>query len=219
MKVGTDAVLLGAWTTLEHLPQTILDIGTGTGLLSLMLAQRSNAEIIDAIEIDERAYEQCVENFETSVWADKLFCYHAGLDEFLDEVDQTYDLIISNPPFYTEEVASGNVSRDKARQTISLPFDELLESVSKLLSDDGIFSVVVPSKEEFMFVDLAKSFNLFPKRMTRVKGNNKTPVKRVLMEFGFEDKPTKIDELVIEVERHQYTRDYIDLTKAFYLKM
>jgi tRNA1Val (adenine37-N6)-methyltransferase len=103
MKIGTDGVLLGAWTPLINNPYNVLDIGAGTGILSLMLAQRSNAEQIDAIEIDEDAYEQCVENFEASPWGDKLFCFHAGLDEFVDEPEDEYDLIISNPPFYTDD--------------------------------------------------------------------------------------------------------------------
>ncbi|MCL4164395.1 UNVERIFIED_CONTAM: hypothetical protein GTU68_014527, partial [Idotea baltica] len=115
MKVGTDGVLLGAWTNISKTPKSILDIGAGTGLLSLMLAQRSLAENIEALEIEEAAYEQCVENFEASVWADRLFCYHAGLDEFVDEIEDPYDLIISNPPFYAENVTSGNESRDTAR--------------------------------------------------------------------------------------------------------
>ncbi|MEO8774064.1 MAG: methyltransferase, partial [Gelidibacter sp.] len=106
MKIGTDSVLLGAWTSLDSNPYSILDIGAGTGVLALMLAQRSGAELIDAIEIDDAAYEQCVDNFETSPWGDRLFCYHASLEEFVDELsadetgnDEKYDLIISNPPF------------------------------------------------------------------------------------------------------------------------
>ena len=140
MKVGTDGVLLGAWASVKNKPVSILDIGAGTGILSLMLAQRSLAENIEALEIDEDAHEQCVENFEASQWADRLFCYHAGLDEFVEEIEEPYDLIISNPPFYSEDVSSGNSSRDNARQNQSLPFDELLEGVSKLLSTDGIFT-------------------------------------------------------------------------------
>ena len=123
MKVGTDGVLLGAWTSLEHQPDSILDIGAGTGLIALQMAQRSPAELIDAIELDEAAYEQCVANFEASAWSDRLFCYHAGLDEFVDEIDDQYDLIVSNPPFYSENVSSGDASRDQARQNNSLPFD------------------------------------------------------------------------------------------------
>ncbi|MCL4157808.1 UNVERIFIED_CONTAM: hypothetical protein GTU68_028964 [Idotea baltica] len=144
MKIGTDGVLLGAWTSVENKPSSVLDIGAGTGVISLMMGQRSNAETIDAIEVDENAYEQCVENFEISVWADRLFCYHAGLNEFVEEMEGTYDLIVSNPPFYSEVVYSGNKARDTARQNLSLPFNELLEGVSKLLSANGLFATIVP---------------------------------------------------------------------------
>ncbi|WP_420602982.1 tRNA1(Val) (adenine(37)-N6)-methyltransferase [Flagellimonas sp.] len=219
MKVGTDGVLLGAWTSLERKPNSILDIGSGSGLIALQMAQRCGAELVDAIELDEEAYEQCVENFEASLWADRLFCYHAGLDEFAEEIEDTYDLIVSNPPFYAEEVSSGDEARDKARQNNSLPFDELLEGVSKLLSPNGVFSVIIPYKEEKNFVGLAENFQLFPRRLTRVKGNPNADVKRSLLEFGFSKETTQMDELTIELDRHQYTKEYVDLTKDFYLKM
>ncbi|MFD2100665.1 tRNA1(Val) (adenine(37)-N6)-methyltransferase [Flagellimonas iocasae] len=219
MKVGTDGVLLGAWASLDHLPNAILDIGAGTGLIALQLAQRSDAELIDAIELDENAYEQCVANFEASAWADRLFCYHAGFDEFVDEMDEKYDLIVSNPPFYSEEVSSGNITRDQARQSSSLPFNELVAGVAKLLATNGVFSVIVPYKEEREFINLASEVGLYPNRITRVKGNPKAAFKRSLMEFGFSKVDPKINELVIELERHQYTQDYIELTQDFYLKM
>ncbi len=219
MKIGTDGVLLGAWATIENKPTSILDIGAGTGLLSLMLAQRSLSENIEALEIDEDAYEQCVENFESSPWANRLFCYHAGLDEFIDEIDEPYDLIISNPPFYSEDVSSGDTSRDTARQNQSLPFDELLEGVSKLLSSDGLFATIIPYKEESRFITLAASFGLFLRRVFRVRGNPSTEIKRSLLEFSFKEIEITEDELIIEVKRLQYTQDYINLTKDFYLKM
>nr|WP_321414733.1 methyltransferase [uncultured Allomuricauda sp.] len=219
MKVGTDGVLLGAWTSLDKQPESILDIGAGTGLIALQLAQRSSAEIIDAIELDDDAYEQCVANFEASPWGDRLFCYHAGFDEFVDEMEDTYDLIVSNPPFYSEDVASSNQSRDKARQNSSLPFEELVQGASQFLNDDGIFAVIIPFKEEQNFSKLAKNVGLFPNRITRVKGNPETDFKRSLMEFGFHQKEPIIDTLIIEKGRHQYTEEYIQLTQAFYLKM
>ena len=219
MKVGTDGVLLGAWASLNKNPDTILDIGAGTGLIALMLAQRSTAETIDAIEIEEAAYEQCVENFESSKWGDRLFCYHVGLDEFTEELEEPYDLIISNPPFYSEDVSSGNTSRDNARQSLSLPFESLLEGVSSLLSENGVFSTIIPFKEEERFLELASRFKLYLERRTRVRGNLTTEIKRSLLEFAFEPTKVKTDELTIELGRHEYTPTYIALTQDFYLKM
>jgi len=219
MKIGTDGVLLGAWTPLINNPYNVLDIGAGTGILSLMLAQRSNAEQIDAIEIDEDAYEQCVENFEASPWSDKLFCFHAGLDEFVDEPEDEYDLIISNPPFYTDDYKSDNTSRDLARFEDALPFEELIEAAALLLSDNGIFSVIIPFKEEERFVQLCQERGLFPLKITRVKGTPTAEIKRSLLAFTRIQQTPLIDELVIETARHQYTPEYIELTKDFYLKM
>ena len=226
MKIGTDGVLLGAWTAINNSMYSILDIGSGTGIIALMLAQRSVAENIEAIELDGDAFEQCTENFENSPWGDRLFCFHAGFDEFVDEYteeepdeSELYNLIVSNPPFYSEEVTSGNSARDTARQNTSLPFDELVEGASKLLTKNGSFSTIIPFKEEESFILLASKFDLFPKRITRVKGNPDTEIKRSLLELTFTQTETIIDDLIIEKERHQYTNAYKELTKDFYLKM
>ena len=130
MKVGTDGVLLGAWVAISSNPFSILDVGAGTGLIALMLAQRSNAETIDAVELNEEAYEQTVENFEKSDWSDRLFCYHASLQEFTNEFEDKYDLIVSNPPFYTATYKELPSSRALARHTESLSYSELLENVT-----------------------------------------------------------------------------------------
>lgn len=219
MKIGTDGVLLGAWALVNQNPFSILDIGAGTGVVSLMLAQRCYAELIDAIEIDDDAYEQCTENFENSPWNDRLFCYHTSLKEFTEEIDDKYDLIVSNPPFYTDDYKSENTQRDLARFQDALPFTHLLESVSKLLSKTGIFSVIIPFKEEDFFIQLACNVGLFINRITRVKGNPFSDIKRSLVELSFNKNETLIDELIIETQRHQYTQDYINLTRDFYLKM
>ena len=219
MKIGTDGVLLGAWTPLINNPLNVLDIGAGTGILSLMLAQRSYAEQIDAIEIDENAYEQCVENFEASPWGDQLFCFHAGLDEFVDEPEDEYDLIISNPPFYSEDFKTDDSQRDLARFQDALPFEELIEAAALLLSDNGIFSVIIPFKEEAKFVSMCKELELFPLKITRVKGTPTSEIKRSLLAFSRIEQTPLIDELTIEISRHHYTPEYIELTKDFYLKM
>ena len=188
MKIGTDAVLLGAWVSLENNPESILDIGTGTGVISLQLAQRSFAHTIDAVEIDDDAFEQCSENFEASPWGDRLFCYHASIQEFASEVDEKYDLIVSNPPFYTAEYKSENSSRDLARFEDALPFKHLIICVSHLLSDNGIFAVILPKKEGDNFIALALENKLFLKRICNVKGNPVSEIKRVLLEFSFHQK-------------------------------
>ena len=220
MKIGTDSVLLGAWCPIDNNPFSVLDIGAGTGILSLMLAQRSNAEQIDALEIDDDAYEQCVENFENSPWSDRLFCFHAGLDEFVDEPEDEYDLIISNPPFYAEDYKTDNSQRDLARFQEAMPFEELIDAAQLLLSENGIFAVIIPYKEEERFIELCTQVELYPIKVTRVKGSHTTPIVRSLLAFKrFELSTLTADELVIEINRHEYTNDYINLTKDFYLKM
>lgn len=220
MKIGTDGVLLGAWTPIENNPKSVLDIGTGTGIIALMLAQRSDAEQIDALEIDESAYEQSVENFENSPWGDRLFCFHAGLDEFIDDPEDEYDLIVSNPPFYSEEYRSENEQRDLARFQGAMPFEELVEAADLLLSENGIFSVIIPFNEEDRFIELCAEAELFPIKVTRVKGAPNTKIIRSLLAFKrYELAVLTADELVIEISRHEYTPEYISLTKDFYIKM
>ena len=225
MKVGTDAVLLGAWTTIEQQPFSILDIGSGTGILALMMAQRSNAELIDAIEFDDDAFEQCVDNFEDSPWKDRLYCYHATLEEFTEEIEDKYDLIICNPPFYTESYKTKNIPRDFARFEDSMPFTHLLKSASILLNNNGILSVIIPYKSEKFFIEIALRNNLFPEKILHTKGTPTSEIKRSLIRFKKTTTKQPLNNeiptntLIIETERHQYTQDYINLTKDFYLKM
>ena len=222
MKIGTDAVLLGAWCSVQNYPDSILDIGSGTGIIALMLAQRSEAMTIDAVEIDELAHEQCVENFEMSDWGDRLFCYNTPFEEFVDELleeEQQYDLIISNPPFYSDDFESDDAARNKARFTSSLSFENLIYGTAKLLSEGGQFSVIIPFKEEQKVVELAMLKDLHLVRLCHVKGNAASPIKRSMLTFSFEKKELQKEELTIEIARHQYTEGYINLTKDFYLKM
>lgn len=220
MKIGTDGVLLGAWTPLTNNPFSILDIGTGTGVIALMLSQKSNAQQIDALEIDEEAYEQAVDNFENSPWSDRLFCFHAGLDEFVEEPEDEYDLIVSNPPFYTEDYKTENDQRDLARFADAMPFEDLVEAADLLLSENGILAVIIPFKEEDNFIALANEYELYPIKITRVKGTPNTEIKRSLLAFSRNKNVSVLtDELIIETARHVYTPEYTELTKDFYLKM
>lgn len=221
MKVGTDGVLLGAWARPGE-AYSILDIGSGTGLIALQMAQASSAEVIDAVEIEPNAYVQCVENFEQSDWGDRLFCYHASLQEFVEEMqDEEYEFIISNPPFYTSTLKKDTVdsSRVNARHIESMSFEELISATSKLLSKNGSCAFIIPFDEEQHFLNIASTFKLYPNRLTRVRGTKNSKMKRSLVQLsGMADVP-EISELTIEIARHIYTQEYIELVKDFYLKM
>ncbi|WP_242117206.1 tRNA1(Val) (adenine(37)-N6)-methyltransferase [Aestuariivivens sediminicola] len=226
MKIGTDAVLLGAWTPIKHQPHSILDIGTGTGILSLMLAQRTQAKRIDAIEIDKNAHEQCVENFENSGWNHRLNCYHSSVIDFTadpptDTVGKKikYGLIVCNPPFFSAEYKTNSNPRNIARFRDALPFDQLVACVSKLLHPEGVFSVIIPYQVEDQFVNYASKHKLYPNAIVHVKGTKTTKTIRSLIAFSFRKSKPQPTELIIEIKRHEYSREYIDLTKEFYLKM
>jgi len=222
MKIGTDGVLLGAWCSVDNFPEAILDVGSGTGIIALMLAQRSDSMTIDAVEIDENGYEQSVENFEQSDWGDRLYCYNSSFQEFAEEIaeeQETYDLIVTNPPFYTDDFETKNDARNKARFVSSLPFEDLIKNAVKILSDDGKFSLIVPFKEEQEIIRLSNEHSLFLNRKCTVQGNSNSEIKRVLLEFSFRQVEIISEHLIIEIERHQYTKEYINLTKNFYLKM
>lgn len=219
MQIGTDGVLLGAWVSLKENPYSILDLGTGTGVIALQLAQRSFAETIDAVEIDENAFEQCIENFENSLWADRLYCYHASAQEFVAEIDEKYDLIITNPPFYSEDYITENEPRNLARFSDSFPLEDIIACGYHLLSENGILAVILPKKEEERFVLLASEAGLYPRRVCHVRGNATSEEKRSLMEFSFLETQTIYEYLTIEISRHEYTVDYKKLVSDFYLKM
>lgn len=222
MKIGTDGVLLGAWTPLDGTENSILDVGAGTGIIALMLAQRSNAGLIDALELDEHAFEECVTNFEASPWGDRLFCYHASFQEFVEEIEDKYDLIVSNPPFFNHKNKHRELTqRNQARFTDSLYFEELIEGASLLLSENGKFSVIIPFQEASFFTDVAKKNGLYLLHQCRVKGTPESPYKRSLLLFSKSAPTTLVQykELTIETSRHNYTKEYIALTKEFYIGM
>lgn len=222
MKIGTDGVLLGAWTPIDDSVTSILDVGAGTGIIGLMMAQRSHAELIDALELDEDAFEECVANFEASPWGDRLFCYHASFQEFVDEVEERYDLIVSNPPFFNQKDENRETTpRNQARFTDSLYFEELIEGASLLLSEKGKLAVIIPFQEEARFIDLAAENTLYLERHCRVKGRPEKNFKRSLLLFSkaLTEDVVQAEELCIETSRHTYTEEYTSLTKDFYIGM
>lgn len=216
MKVGTDSILLGSWVALDQV-DSILDIGTGTGLLALMLAQRSNATIIDAVEIDAAAHEQAVTNFENSPWGDRLFCYHSSIQEFATEVDEKYDLIISNPPYFNPDAIQSVTQKNIARQTHLLNHITLLRNTKELISTTGSCAFVLPYEMEKFFVDLAKNMGLFLFRILRTKDTKKASLKRSLLQFKLQETAFEAQELVLKNIDKTYSDEFIALTEAFYL--
>jgi tRNA1Val (adenine37-N6)-methyltransferase len=215
MKVGTDGVLLGAWS--KVLEGNVLDIGTGTGLIALMLAQRTKTALIDAIELDKIASQEAQENFSNSDWSNRLTIFNTAAQDY--QPTKKYELIVSNPPYFIDATKAPENNRNTARHTDNLSFSELIEIVKKLLVEDGIFSLILPINEANQFIELASEQNLFLNRRCLVKPNSNKAPKRVLMEFCFTKTKTLEETLTIETEnRHEYTKEYISLSKDFYLK-
>ncbi len=215
MKVGTDSILLGSWIAIGE-ANSILDIGTGTGLLALMMAQRSTATTIDAVEIDAAAHEDAVTNFENSPWADRLFCYHTSIQEFTAEVDEKYDLIISNPPYFNPSDIQSATQRNVARQTHLLNHVILLKLTKDLLSENGSCAFVIPYEMESFFVNLAKNMGLFVYRILHTKDTKTADCKRSLLQFKLEKVNPKIEELILKEKDKSYSDSFIKLTREFY---
>ena len=218
MKVGTDGVLLGAWANIRNADR-ILDIGTGTGLIALMCAQRNPSAEIWAIEIDKDSSIQAGENFENSEFNEALHVQHCSLQEF--RTDMLFDSIVCNPPFFRAGTPSPSYGRYLARQAESLPLKILIESATKLLSEDGILHLVLPIDREEELGLLCDNHGLHAQRKCVVyPAYGKSP-KRLLVEFSKNSElPTVNEELTIEKEeRFDYTDDFIKLTREFYPKM
>ena len=219
MKVGTDSILLGSWAPFPQESKSILDIGAGTGVLSLMMAQRFSNAAIQAIEIEESAAQECLMNFQNSKWAERLKISHYSIQEFTtSNSNDKFDAIISNPPFFVETIRPASEERKLARNTQSLTFEELIDSVSKLLHpNNGLFATIIPFQNEEGFLRISKEAGLHLNKRCLVKGTAESAFKRSLLCFSFNDSAIHSDTLVVEERRHQYTEQFIQLTKDFYL--
>lgn len=216
MKIGTDGVLLGSWSDLEN-SRNILDIGCGTGLICLMAAQRNPSSLITGIELEVNAFKQATENCKKSKWSNRISIIYSSLQSF--NSSSKFDLIISNPPFFSGSTKSEDSERNLARNNHTLPFKYLIEKSKALLDKNGKFIVIIPFASKTKFCDLANNNNLFLNKICFIKGNISSPIKRIMMEFSFAKSKLIKEELTIEVDRHQYTKEYISLCKDFYLKM
>jgi len=217
MKVGTDGVLLGAWAPIDSASR-ILDIGTGTGLVALMLAQRAPADVsVTALEIDKNAVVQARENVEHSPWNDRIEVLEGDFNSFQSE--DKFDLIVSNPPYFVDSLTCPNGQRSVARHNDSLTYHNLVKGVSRLLANKGVFTIIIPMDVADSVVEVASTYGLNPLKQLSIITKPGVSPKRTLITFGFENRECVTNELVIEYERHQYSEAYVDLTKDFYLKM
>ncbi len=224
MKVGTDGVLLGAWVSIEegvrHASDCIpiLDIGTGSGLIALMMAQRCSAALVDGVEIDEGSASQAADNVRMSSWGDRVSIHHTPLQSF--RPDRKYDLIVSNPPYFVDSLLSPDKGRSVARHTTSLPFSDLIEGVVRLMSREGRFALILPTAESQLFDREARG-RLSLVRRCEVVSREGGGVKRIMSEYrlGAESSSVECEGLVIESGRPpQFTEEYRALTRDFYLK-
>ena len=218
MKVGTDGVLLGAWSPVTSGSANILDIGTGSGLIALMLAQRCPKADIDAIDIDCAAIEQARENFSASPWSGRLLARCISLQSFAKETDKRYELIVSNPPYFVDSLKNPDVRRQAARHTDTLDYSDLVYCASKLLSTSGTLALILPAEAREKMMYYAGESGLNVRQMTNVYSKPGKPVKRVLMSLSKGDaaKYTESD-LYIESEDSPRSEAYSSLTEEFYL--
>ena len=217
MKVGTDAVLLGAWV-LPNGSQNILDIGTGTGIIALMIAQKSSANII-AIDIDENAVIQAKQNVLESKFANQINVQLCSFQMFANSATIKFNLIVTNPPYFEQSYKSSDEQRSHARHADVLPFEELLDGVKKTLDIKGKFCLILPRIEAEKFTLLAEKKGFQLSKLLRIKSRtDKDLAKRHIMQFEFKATEFSENTLIIEDgDRHQYTPDYITLTKDYYL--
>ncbi len=217
MKVGIDGVLLGAWTQVED-AQNILDVGTGTGLISLMLAQRSNA-IITGIDIESGAIDQAKENVANSPWSDRINILGQSFQDFTKTTNQLYELIVSNPPYFINSLKAPLESRSTARHTDSLTHAELIENALRILTPTGIICLILPVNEGLECIRFAERKGLFCSKRVNVYPKRDGEVKRFLLEFKMKKSETEVSDLVVEESRHQYSAEFINLAKDYYLKL
>ena len=215
MKVNTDGVLLGAAVTLEPVPLSVLDIGSGTGTIALMLAQRLEGRCrIDAVEIDAPSAAEATENFAASPWAGSLSLHHCALQEYMPECE--YDLIVTNPPYYDASLKNPDDRKAAARHSDSLSFDEIALFAQEHLGSGGRLAMVLPSDSLNALLRTARSRSLYPYRLLSVRTTARKAPRRVIAEFSRSRRETLEEELCI-MEEGRYTDRYIALLKDFYL--
>jgi len=217
MKVGTDSILLGSWVDHSN-PSLILDIGTGTGVIALICAQRWEDSDIYAVEIEAKLAQLAAENFAHSPWHDRLNIDHSSIQKFSEESAQKFDLIVCNPPFFTGGTLSMHLDKNAVRHTIKLSHADLLLCVKKLLNANGIFAVVLPYIEGLRFIEIAALHGLHCKEMKMIRSKSGKPIERILLSFSLISIPFNKSEMILmESDGVTKTPEYATLVNAFYL--
>lgn len=220
MKVGTDGVLLGAWAEVKNTDEEILDIGSGSGLIALMLAQRNSKARITGIDIDAGAALQSKLNFLNSPWPDRLRAEHQALHQFAMGCEQRYDLIVSNPPFFNNSLKAPVKARNIARHTDALNSNDLLRMASLLLKEKGRICLILPVDEGLLCQNTAMNCGLYLRQQVMVFPKPESRVKRLMLEFVNTPCECMCTEITIESEqRHVYSDAFSMLVKEFYLKL
>ncbi len=215
MKIGTDAVLLGAWADINQV-KTILDIGTGTGIIALMMAQRSSASI-DAIEIDAETADLAGKNIRLSPWSSRIEVHTVSFQEFVSYRQSQYDLIVSNPPYFSRSLRAPDPRRNQARHDKTLPAGDLIQGAAKLISSSGRINLIFPCDAQEAWLAEAKKYSLYATRVTEVKPREGKPASRLLVELRKEPVPCSNNQLIIRCADGSYTKEYKLLTEDFYL--
>ncbi len=218
MKIGTDGTLLGAWVDVKKANE-ILDIGTGTGVIALMTAQRNQEAIVTAIEINEDAIIDASFNIQKSPWSERVGLKNTSLQAF--KTEKKYDVIVSNPPFFENSLRSNSTNRNNARHTDSLHYTDILEFAQTHLNPNGIVAMILPVENAEQCLLESVNYGLSLKRKTWVKPVPHKPAHRIVFELTNEGVQNPLEnELIVETgKRHDYTEDYIELTNAFYIIM
>jgi len=216
MKVGTDAVLLGAAVE-SGTAANILEIGTGCGVIALILAQRSKARI-DAIEIDEESVGQARENAGNSLWKDRINIIHSSLQDFIHLTEKKYDVIVSNPPFFSRSLKSSDKKRNISRHNDSLSYNELISGSLRLMLQEGSLWIILPVKEGMEFIEIAGKYSFFVHFLLKIFPKTGQKCHRIILHVK-KTEPDKIKERTLAIKHadNSYSREYMEVTKEFYI--
>jgi len=217
MKVGTDAVLLGAWTNIKN-AKNMLEIGTGSGIISLMLAQRSEARI-EAIDIDKSSIDQAIENFKISPWNERLKATYYSLKNFIKDNKNKYDLIVSNPPFFIDSLKSPDKNKTRSKHTDELSYSDLIQGLLYFLSPQGRSCLILPHTESKSFINLARIENLHLNKQLLIKPKKNKIANRILMEFSFIKTAIEENEIYLREEDNSFSADYKKLCEDYYFNL